>query len=163
MAIVIEATYSKKLGLPQYSSHQFSVTLRTELGDLNQVTQESNRLYSLMQQCVDREIQNPGFLPQEQSVPIRHSNNGNGNGNGRNNGNGHDHWECSDKQKGLILKVVSENQFDKNMVDELAQERFGKSVRQLNRLEASGLIEELFEMARKPGNGRQVRPAGGVR
>ena len=34
MAIVIEANYTKKLGLPGYSSHQYSVTLRTELADL---------------------------------------------------------------------------------------------------------------------------------
>ncbi len=31
------------------------------------------------------------------------------------------------------------------MVDDLAQERFGHGVRQLNKLEASGLIDELLE------------------
>ena len=35
MAITLEANYSKKLGLPGYSSHQYSVTVRTELSDLN--------------------------------------------------------------------------------------------------------------------------------
>ena len=29
--IVLESNYSKKIGLPQYSSHQFSITLRTEI------------------------------------------------------------------------------------------------------------------------------------
>ena len=41
MAVFIEANYSKKLGLPQYSSHQYSVTIRTELTDVSQLAQAS--------------------------------------------------------------------------------------------------------------------------
>ena len=40
MAIVLEANYAKKLGLPNFSSHQYSVTIRTELTDLSQVEAE---------------------------------------------------------------------------------------------------------------------------
>ncbi len=47
MAIVLEANYSKKLGLPGYSSHQYGVTVRAELSDLNQVSEESERVYRL--------------------------------------------------------------------------------------------------------------------
>ena len=32
--ITLECNYSKKLGLPGYSSHQFAITLRTEIADL---------------------------------------------------------------------------------------------------------------------------------
>ena len=39
--IVIEANYSKKLGLPGYSSHQYSVTLRAEITELSQVSTKS--------------------------------------------------------------------------------------------------------------------------
>lgn len=46
MAIVLKANYSKKLGLPGYSSHQYSITLRTELTDPAQVPVESSRLYA---------------------------------------------------------------------------------------------------------------------
>ena len=35
MAIHLEANYSKKLGLPGYSSHQYSVTVKTEVTDPN--------------------------------------------------------------------------------------------------------------------------------
>ena len=86
MAIVIEANYSKKLGLPQYSSHQYSITLRTELSDISQVPTESARLYKLLQEAVDTSIQQVGFLPNDNhgnhanhanSVPIRHTGNGN--------------------------------------------------------------------------------------
>ena len=68
--ITLEANYSKKIGLPNYSSHQFSISLRTELADVSQVEQESSRLYALLQQGVDSSIQQIGYLP-------------NGNGNGR--------------------------------------------------------------------------------
>ncbi len=34
MAVFIKATYVKKLGLPQYSSHQYSVEVSAELTDL---------------------------------------------------------------------------------------------------------------------------------
>ena len=42
--ITLEANYSKKIGLPGYSSHQFSITLKSELSDVSQVEQESARL-----------------------------------------------------------------------------------------------------------------------
>src|SRR5882724_10821837 len=135
--ITLECNYSKKLGLPQYSSHQFCVTLRTEISDLNAVQAESARLYALLQQSVDASIQQTGFLPE---------NNGNGNGQNRaGNGNGRqEYWACSPKQRGLILKMVEEHKLDKNAVEQLAHDRFGKSVRALNKLEASGLIDELI-------------------
>lgn len=59
--ITLEANYSKKIGLPNYSSHQFSVSLKTELADLSQVEQESARLYSVLQQSVDNNIQQIGY------------------------------------------------------------------------------------------------------
>lgn len=150
MAIVFEANYSKKLGLPGFSSHQYSVTIRTEVADLKQIQSESNRLYRLMQESVDQEIQNVGFLPT--------NGNGNNGGNGRqehDNGNGQ--WACSDKQKNLILKIVNENNLDRREVDDLAQERFGVSVKELNRLQASGLIEEMLEKHGGKENGRSQR------
>ena len=83
------------LGLPGYSSHQYSITVRTELADVSQVEAESKRLYSLLQTCVDREIQSTGFLPGQQH---QHGN-GNGNGNGQHPSNGAsneavEEWKC---------------------------------------------------------------------
>ena len=148
--ITLECNYSKKLGLPQYSSHQFSITLRTEIADLGAVQSESARLYALLQQSVDASIQQTGFLPQL---------NGNGQ-NGASNGNGRqESWACSPKQRDLIVKIVEENKLDKNQVEALAQDRFGKSVRALNKLEASGLIDELITQT--GGNNNQRRGFGG--
>ena len=155
MAIVLEANYAKKLGLPGYSSHQYSVSIRTELTDLSQVEQESSRLYRLLQDAVDQSIQEVGFMPDAHTYGS--ANNGaappatNGrshqhaNGNGHANGSSTGAWRCSDKQRGLIEKVVREKNLDKSEVEQIAQEMFGAGVRQLDRLQASGLIDELFE------------------
>ncbi len=129
--LTLECSYQKKVGLPAYSSHQFSVTLRTEIADLANVQTESARLYALLQQSVDTSLRQPGFLPGQT---------GNGNGTDRNEA-----WGCSEKQRNLILKMVEEHQLDKTAVEQLAQDRFGKSVKALNRLEASGLIDALIE------------------
>ena len=160
MAIQLEANYSKKLGLPGYSSHQYSVTIRIEVSDIKQVESESAKLYELLQGCVDRDIQESGFLP-VQGTNGTNGNNGNGHTNGHSsNGNGRhigqsEAWSCSDKQKALILKIVEDNRLDKQDIEALSQERFGKGVRQLNRMEASGLIEELIEThGGNQGNGR---------
>lgn len=96
MALIVTSDYSKKLGLPGFSSHQFSVSIQTELTDLDRVPGEVARLYQLLQQAVDREIQQTGFVPadgygeSQRSLPAT---NGNGNGNGNNGhhrSNGHD-------------------------------------------------------------------------
>jgi hypothetical protein len=171
--LIIEANYSKKLGLPGYSSHQYSLTLRAEIADLSQVSDKSQELHQLMQECVDREIQLTGFLPGE-VVPITNGNghtNGNGNGHHNGNGNGHhriikpadDKWACSDKQRDLILKVISEAKLDKPQVEQLSLDRFGVGVKQLNKLQASGLIEELLEQTgqSKPRSQRFTQKAGG--
>jgi hypothetical protein len=152
MPIILEANYSKKIGLPQYSSHQFMVTLRTEITDLSTVQAESDRLYGLLQTAVDTSLQRVGYLPEPAPK------NGNGNGNGHGNGHGNnDRWNCSDKQRELILKVTDEHRLDKIAVDQLALDRFGKGVRQLNKLEASGLIDELLEQTGQKSSNHQRR------
>lgn len=142
--ITIEANYSKKIGLPQYSSHQFALTLKTEIADVSQVQQESARLYRLLQDGVDRSIQEIGYLP----------GNGNGNGNGHSAISEKDEWKCSPAQKDLIVKIVEEHKLDKSAVEKLAIDRFGTGVKSLNKLQASGLIEELLEQTGQRKNGR---------
>ena len=54
----------------------------------------------------------------------------------------------------MIENLVAEHHLDKNEVDHLARQRFGKGVRDLNKVEASGLIDELIDV-----HGGQNRPA----
>ena len=162
MAIKMISNYSKRLGLPGYSSHQFSVSVETELVATDDIPAESARLYQLLQTNVDQQIQNTGFVPAYDygmeppaetngTAPAPHApatspapNGNGGNGNGANWHRG-PAWKCSDKQRDLILKLVDEHQLDKNNVEALAVERFGKGVKILNKVEASGLIDELLE------------------
>ena len=146
--LTLEANYSKKIGLPGYSSHQFMVTLRTEISDLSTVQAESDRLYGLLQTAVDTSIQQVGYLP---APAPKNSNAGNGHSNG--SASVQDRSACSDKQRNLILKITDEHKLDKNAVEKLAADRFGKNVKALNKLEASGLIDELLDQTgQKNGN-----------
>lgn len=149
MAVNIELTYGKKLGLPEYSSHNFSVSLKAEVARLEDVPGEVERVYQILQASVDGQIVNAGYIPgKEPAAPIR------------NNGNADNQpWKCSDKQRALIVKIVAENKLDFAEVDQLAVNRFGHGVALLNKLEASGLIDELLGKSGRP-SGRQ---AGNVR
>ncbi len=137
MAIKLSANYSKKLGLPQCSSHSFSASVEVELSDINQVEAEVQKLYQLPQHSVDQEIQHPGFVPAS-------NNNGNGHAapqtNGRTypvNGNNRptpppvtDRWNCTDGQRGFILRIVSENaSITKQVAEDLSQQLFGIGVK----------------------------------
>lgn len=160
MAVFIEANYSKKLGLPQYSSHQYSVTIRTELTDVSQLAQASADLYAKLQQAVDTQISNPGLMPGDEAIHPAASPASNASAHHTaptaatpsaprppsTAGEGElDGWKCSDRQRELILKIVDEHRLDKTEVDALARKRYSVGVKQLNKLQASGLIDELLE------------------
>jgi len=149
MAIKLRTDYSKKLGLPGYSSHSFSASIEVEISSLEHAPREIAELYQTLQQNVDEQIQDPGFIPPgtygidtsaksqqngalapQQPSNIRHINGA---------------WKCSDKQRELILKVISEKNLDKQYVEQLAREGYAKGVRQLSKLEASSFIELLFK------------------
>jgi len=149
MAIKLIANYSKRLGLPGFSSHQFSVSVETELVTTDDIPGESGRLYQLLQNNVDEQILTTGFVPpadygmaepppsltgivREENIQTCSWRRGPA-------------WRCTEKQRLLILRLVDENLLDKNDVEALAKRRFGKGVRALHKAEASGLIDELIE------------------
>ncbi len=174
MAVKLIANYAKRLGLPGYSSHQFSISVETELTDLNQVEAESSRLYRLLQENVDAEIRETGFVPDPaygfengnngaigNGTTLTHAGNGySARGNGSqtaSNGSSDEPWKCSDKQREFILRLVEEKHLDKAEVEKTAQEVFGVGVRQLNKLQASCLIEELLEKTGSGSNGSAAK------
>jgi len=163
MAVILQMIYSKKLGLPNFSSHSCSVSVTVEIPDVSVAAQESTKLYQLLQTAVDNEIQQVGYLPDASTYGMNKGGNGNGeitgNGHSTENGNGtNGAWQCSDKQRGLILDIIQQHRLDKRDVEQLAQELFGTGVKELNRLQASGLIDELLDRhGDKRGNGRPHR------
>ena len=167
MAVILQMTYQKKLGLPNYSSHSCAVSLTVEIPDVSVAAQESAKLYALLQTAVDNEIQEVGFMPDATTYGMNnrngHSGNGNGNGNGHHS-NGHrqpppptgDRWNCTDGQKGFILRIISESNLNKQDVEEQALQLFGVGVKELYKMQASQLIEELLEKTGKQnGNGQR--------
>src|SRR6266576_1719194 len=113
MAVKLITNYAKRLGLPGYSSHSFSVSIETELQNLDNVREESARLYDSLQKAVDQQIQKTGFVPPD-GYGMEVDKNGT--------------WNCSQKQRELIEKIQKENNLDPNALDQLADEMFGVKV-----------------------------------
>jgi hypothetical protein len=65
MAVLLDITYSKKLGLPNYSSHSLGIGLKAEVANLDEVRGEVEKAYSLLQQSVDSQIVHSGFVSNE--------------------------------------------------------------------------------------------------
>jgi hypothetical protein len=114
---------------------------------------------------VDCSIQEVGFMPAPHTYGTTtngaapkgtnaHDANGQHANYGHSNGSSNGAWRCSDKQRDLIEKIVQEKDIDKNEVEQLALDMFRAGVRQLDRLQASGLIDELFE--RYNGGARRI-------
>jgi hypothetical protein len=171
--IKLIATYSKRLGLPGFSSHQFSVSCETEITNVDDVRRESERLYATLQESVDEQIQHTGFVPDGD-----YGSNGNGNikpvnriaSISKTNGittNGNGEWRCSEKQRELLLKLISTHNLEE-IAEKMSQEMFTCSPKDLNKLQASGLIQRILDehaskspSKSKNGNGRYV--TGGAR
>lgn len=161
MAIKLSANYSKKLGLPKYSSHSFSASVEVELTDITQAEAEIQKLYALLQHSVDQEIQHPGYVPPDTEEPA--SNNGRTyqfNGGSHRNAQPRaampERWNCTEGQRGFILRILNENKLLMQEAEDLSRQLFGAGVKQLNKMQASQLIDDLLVRAGKPAT-RQTR------
>ncbi len=160
MAIKLIANYSKRLGLPGYSSHQFELSIESEITNTSEVQAASADIYNTLQSAVDEQIQQVGFVPDEQygrgnsspatpsSTPSS-SNRGNGYGNHSARPDTpapqEDRWQCTEKQQSMILGQGRKCGMALAELDQLARQRFGKPISELNSMEASGIIKELME------------------
>ena len=176
MAINLKTNYARKLGLPGYSSHSFSAEIQVELNSADDIPLEVARLYHLLQFNVDQQIVSPGFVPSDtygmeainmtppvtQAPPqLEQHPAPTNNVIPMTNLTG---WHCSEKQRDLILKLIDENNLDKMEIENLAQQRFRKGVKQLNKLEASSLIGLIFDtQLKKPASGQRQYRKGGQR
>jgi hypothetical protein len=90
MAVILQMTCQKKLGLPNFSSLSCAVSLTVEIPDASVAAQNAGELYQLLQTGVDGESQHAGWMPNAETYGMndRPSSNGhpsdgtNGNGNG---------------------------------------------------------------------------------
>ncbi len=164
MAIQLTANYAKRLGLPEYSSHQFEISIVMEISKPEDVQAVSANIYNTLQSAVDAQIQQVGFVPDKQygrgntsAKPVTDSS-----GYNQEKGYGHysaqadtpaqpeERWQCTEKQQSMILGQGRKCGMALAALDDLAQQRFGKPVSSLNSMEASGIIKELMERTGEP-------------
>ena len=139
MAISLKISYSKKLGLPNYSSHSFGIGLKAEVANLDDVQGEVEKAYSLLQSAVDSQIVNPGFVPSGNSNAIQVQPNGN---NAKTNP---DDWNCTVRQKGLLMTILERNNLDPEVVEDLSQEIHGRPMADLGKMQVSAVISEVLD------------------
>jgi hypothetical protein len=151
MALTITATVSKKVGKPNYGSEGFTLTVQSEVTNMDQVQEESHRLYLLLNESVTQELSGSTTEPAPKNaewpklVPATTASRA---------------WRASDKQRDLILKIIDENEVDRGDVESLSLEMFSNSnLQELNRLQASGLIDELLQRYGKKSS-RGTTPSG---
>jgi hypothetical protein len=159
MPVIITASVSKKVGQANYGSAGYSLTVQSEVTNLDQVQEASSMLYQLLNDSVNKEL-GTETAPKNSEWPVLQRNtvpqqNGTGNGS-----NGNSAWKCSEKQKDLILKLMEDHNLKKNDLQSLANEMFAvDQVSSLNKLQASGLIDRLIEQHGGKSTRRGTTPA----
>lgn len=138
MAITLKSDYRKTLGLPGYSSHSFSASIEVELAAADDIPAEIHRLYQTLQQNVDQQIQDPGYVPEgtygmepakssspkanstpthtarpSQPTGQRNSSQKSYAGNRGRTSQAQQAWNCSEKQRSLIDKLIKESDITK--------------------------------------------------
>ena len=142
MAVMLDINYSKKLGLPNYSSHSLGVGLKAEVANLDEVQGEVEKAYSLLQSAVDSQIVHSGFVSNE-------SNEVNGSVQGQKvqpkAQTDPDSWNCSIRQRALILNILERNGLDPEVVEKLSQELHGRPMSDLGKMQVSSVIGEILD------------------
>ena len=105
--------------------------------------------YRLLQKSVDAQLSNPGFIAAE---------NGKEQDSKENHTNETDpqKWNCTERQRGLILKILSQNDLPESAVEQVAEELHGRSMSELGKMQVSTVISEVLDRwgKHKRTNGR---------
>jgi hypothetical protein len=103
------------------------------------------KAYSLFQQSVDSQIVHSGFVSNEDKGE-------NGTDQVQNtqvkvNGGATDpdSWNCTVRQRGLIVSVIERNGFDLRVVDDLSRELHGRPMSDLGKAQVSEVIGQVLD------------------
>ena len=145
MAVILDINYSKKLGLPNYSSHSLGIGLKAEVANLDEVQGEVEKAYSLLQSAVDSQIVHSGYVSNEdkgengtdqvQKTQVKV------------NGTkaDPDKWNCTVRQRGLLMTILERNDLDPEVVDDLSQELHGRPMSDLGKAQVSEVIGQVLD------------------
>ena len=136
------------------------VSVSAEVSSLRKLETETKRLYDLLQNSVDEQLKEVGFLPDANGQSMIA-----GNGKPRNGSRPRpapsaqaDGWGCSEKQRNFILKLAKESEISDRELDATAERLFAAPACALDRKQASHFISELLAITgREAGNGSQSR------
>ena len=149
MAVLLQFDYNKRLGLPAFSSHSFGITMKAEVTDLEKIGEEAERAYGLLQSAVDSQIVHSGFVSNEdkgengtdqvQKTQVK-----------VNGGSTDpDKWNCTIRQRALILSILERNDLDLRVVDDLANDLCGKPMSDLGKAQVSEVIGQVLDRWRR--------------
>jgi hypothetical protein len=116
---------------------------------VEQIKEESERAYRLLQQSVDAQLSNSGFIPSENGKEPESKGN-------QTNETDPEKWNCTERQRGLILKILSQNDLPESAVEEVAQDLHGQPMATLGKRQVSTVISEVLDRwgKHKRTNGR---------
>ena len=145
MAVLLQFDYNKRLGLPAFSSHSFGITMKAEVTDLAKIGEEAERAYGLLQSAVDSQIVHKGYVSNEdrgengtdQVQKTQEKVNG--------GSTDPDKWNCSVRQRGLIVSVMERNNLDLRAVEDLSQELHGRPMSDLGKAQVSEVIGQVLD------------------
>ncbi len=160
MAIQIVASVGKKVGQPNYGSKSFNLSCSKEITDLGTLEAESVKLHALLERIVEGQIDKDHGEQSEITDHVAPVNRIRSNGTQSND----DQWNCSPKQASLITKLLEDHGLD-DEAERLCQQLWKQPVHSLNKMQASGLIENLLAITKqaKPRsrtNGRHYANGG---
>jgi hypothetical protein len=123
--------------------------MRTEVNNVEEIQEESEKAYRLLQQSVDAQLSNPGFIPSENNKETESKGT-------QINGTDPEKWNCTERQRGLILKILSQNDLPESAIEEVAQDLHGRPMSELGKLQVSSVISEVLDRwgRHKRSNGR---------
>ena len=110
----------------------------TEVNNVDEIQEESERAYRLLQKSVDAQLHNPGFIASENGKKQR----GEGNQTEKTDPQ---LWNCTEKQRGLILKILSQNELSESAVEQVAQEITRRQMSDLQKGQASLVVGEVLD------------------
>ena len=163
MAVLLQFDYNKRLGLPAFSSHSFGITMRAEVTDLERIGEEAERAYGLLQSAVDSQIVHKGYVSNEDkgesgTDQVQKTQ---GKVNGNESKTDPDDWNCTVRQKGLLMTILERNNLDPEVVEDLSQEIHGRSMSDLGKMQVSAVIGEVLDRWGKHPKNANGRTAGG--
>ncbi|HOP08420.1 MAG TPA: hypothetical protein PLF13_14175 [candidate division Zixibacteria bacterium] len=144
----INAVFSKKVSTGQFENETFTVTVEAE-SEFNNIAEVSDYLFNQARSAVKRQIDGTasGSTP-ETSIPGNNESGGDSHqGNG--SSNGRERLPATQKQQGMLHKLLKEQFEDKSEGRFWLRDKFNTDkVEELSRKTASRAIEALLDKAR---------------